>query len=313
MSVSRKTLPTFVVIGAAKSGTTSLHRYLKQHPEVFVARRREPSFFAHEGERLDFRGPGDDEWNFVTDLLTYQDLFTEAEGYRAVGEISPRYLFFERAPARIKHHIPEAHLVAILRHPVDRAYSHFLMNRDRRCEPEADFSRAIERGPERAALGWGWDWQYAGAGRYYEQLRRYYDLFPSEQIQVFLYDDFRHEPDAFYRDLFTFLGVDPSFRPDMSVQDRTAAITRSPALKSFLRRPSGVKALMKRVLPPSLAEGLKARVASWNAARPDPLPPIVRQDLFDRHFADDCARLEGLIGRDLSLWTSAASHASTPA
>src|SRR5690606_23487060 len=152
-------LPNFLVIGAAKAGTTSLHRYLGGHPEVFVPPRGEPSVFAHDAGAPRSREPGAEAWAAVADLPRYARLSAGAEGKVAVGEVSPRYLYCERWCERIKRHVPDVRLVAVLRHPVDRAYSHFLMNRDRRCEPESDFRRAIEREDERAALNWGWDWR----------------------------------------------------------------------------------------------------------------------------------------------------------
>ena len=299
------TLPNFIVIGAAKAGTTSLHRYLGEHPEIFVPSRGEPSFFAHEGQALNFIGPGDDDWSFVTDVREYRRLFVGAEGHAAVGEVSPRYLYFEQSCEKIKHYVPDARLIVILRHPVDRAYSHFLMNRDRQCEPEPDFRKAIEKEDERERLGWGWDWRYVGAGLYYEQLQRYYRLFNRDRIKVFLYDDFKNEPDKFFGDLFDFLGTDPSFRPDTTVRHREASLPRIPLLRNFLGRPNAVKSLAARVIPRPLFKGIKAEVASWNRIQPDPLFHGTRQEVFEHHFEDDCNKLEGLIGRDLSLWNLA--------
>lgn len=194
------TLPNFVVIGAAKSGTTSLREYLDQHPEVFITKRGEPSFFAHEGEQLTFCGPGDEDWthSFVTELPDYERLFDGAASFKAIGEISPRYLFFEKSAWRIAKYIPHARIIAILRHPVDRAYSHFLMNKGRNCEPALNLSVAMVQEDKRAARGWGWDWRYVGAGQYYENSSRFYERFPKDRIKVLLYDDYRDNPRDFF-------------------------------------------------------------------------------------------------------------------
>lgn len=297
------TLPNYLVIGAAKAGTTSLRSYLEQHPEVFVTARGEPSFFAHEGETLAFSGPGDDDWNgaFVTDIDVYRSLFAGAEGCRAVGEISPRYLYFEGAPERIARHVPEARLIAILRHPVDRAYSHYLMNRSRGCEPAATLPEAIAREAERQAEGWGWDWRYVGAGLYHRQLERYHARFPRERIKVLLYEDLKDQ-EAFFADLFAFLGVDPGFRPDTSVRHRKASLPKSYALQHLVKQPGPAKAALKRLVPPDTRARAKAWLASWNATAPERLDPDIRRDLFERHFAEECRRLEPLIGRSLAPW-----------
>lgn len=296
-------LPNYLVIGAAKAGTTSLRTYLDQHPEIFVTARGEPSFFAHEGETVAFTGPGDADWAkaFVTDLESYRNLFAGAEGAKAVGEISPRYLYFEKAPERIARHVPEARLIAILRHPVDRAYSHFLMNRSRGCEPAATLPEAIDKEAERAAQGWGWDWRYVGAGLYHAQMERYYARFPKERIKVFLYDDLKDQ-DAFFAELFAFLGVDPAFRPDTEVRHRKASLPKSYALQHLTKNPNAVKTVLKQLVPQSSRTRLKKWATSWNATAPERLAPEVRRDLFARYFAEDCRRLEPLIGRSLDPW-----------
>ena len=297
------TLPNYLVIGAAKAGTTSLRTYLDQHPEIFVTARGEPSFFAHEGETLAFTGPGDEEWSdaFVTDLEAYEDLFAEVRDHRAVGEISPRYLYFEKAPERIAHHVPEARLIVILRHPVDRAYSHFLMNRGRDCEPAETLSKAIGKEAEREAQGWGWDWRYVGAGLYHDQMERYYARFPREQIKVFLYEDLKDQA-AFFSETFKFLGVDADFRPDTSARSRKASLPKSYALQRLVKEPSVAKAALTRLVPVGARSRAKEWAASWNSKTPGRLAPEVRRDLFERYFAEDCRRLEPLIGRSLAEW-----------
>lgn len=296
-------LPNYLVIGAAKAGTTSLRTHLDQHPEVFVTARGEPSFFAHEGETLAFSGPGDDDWAhaFVGDLETYESLFAGAGDCKAIGEVSPRYLYFEQAAARIARHVPEVRLVAILRHPVDRAYSHFLMNRGRDCEPAGDLPEAMRREAEREAKGWGWDWRYVGAGLYHHQLERYYARFARERIKVFLYEDLEDER-VFFRELFAFLGVHPDFQPDTSVRRRQASLPASYALQRLVREPSGAKSLIKQILPATVRAKAKAWANSWNATVPERLAPEVRHDLFVRYFAEDCRLLERLIGRSLAQW-----------
>jgi len=297
------TMPNFLVIGAAKAGTTSLRTYLDQHPEIFVPGRGEPSFFAHEGETPRYKGPGDDDWNgtLFTDLAAYEALFDPVDGQAAVGEISPRYLYFEKAPERIAARIPEARLIAILRHPVDRAYSHFLMNRSRGCEPAATLAEAIELEATRAEQGWGWDWSYVGAGLYHAQLQRYFARFPPDRIKVFLYEDLKDQ-DTFFPDLFDFLGVDPDFRPDTSARHRKAQAPRSYALQQVVKQPSAAKSLVKQLVPAGARMKAREWIMSRNAVAPERLSPEVRRALFDRHFAAECRRLESLIGRSLAPW-----------
>ena len=121
--------PQFLVIGAAKSGTTSLYHWLREHPEIFVPRLKEPHFFGHGISR--YSGPGDAVLtrNSVRTLAAYGKLFSSRENGKIAGEMSTGYLFGEAAPRLIREHLPSAKLVAILRHPVDRAYSQYRMMR----------------------------------------------------------------------------------------------------------------------------------------------------------------------------------------
>ena len=116
-------MPTFLVIGAPKSGTTSLYHYVGQHPDIFVSPVKEPRFFAFEGMTLDFRGPGDEELNAsaVTSIEDYEALFQGRSTEKAIGEMSHLYLYCEGTASRIRRRIPDLKLVAVLRHTAREA------------------------------------------------------------------------------------------------------------------------------------------------------------------------------------------------
>ena len=126
-------LPNFLVIGAAKSGTTSFFTYLGQHPDIFISPVKDPNFFAFSGESpLDYH-ISDIPWvlGSVRKIENYKALFSRATFHSAIGEASGTYLFHPRAAERIYRFIPDAKLIAILRNPVDRAYSAWLMHQRR--------------------------------------------------------------------------------------------------------------------------------------------------------------------------------------
>ena len=121
-------MPNFLIIGAAKSGTTALYHSLKQHPQIYMSPVKEPRFFAFEGETPRFCGPGDDRFvrKFVTNFEDYLRLFEAVTDQIAIGEASTVYLTMsETSSRRIRHHLPHAKLIAVLRHPADRAYSQY--------------------------------------------------------------------------------------------------------------------------------------------------------------------------------------------
>ena len=310
--ISHPSLPSFLIIGAAKSGTTSLYDYLKQHPDVYMSHIKEPSYFiADEGENLHLIGPNRQpiDSGRITNLATYQALFSEATREKARGEASPKYLYFPEAAQRIKSKLPDVTIIAILRHPVERAYSNFLHHiRDGREEYE-DFAVALQEEPKRIKEGWGSEYHYRNRGFYYKQLLPYYAAFGSEAVHVFLYDDLRKDAVGVMRDIFRILGVDQGFVPDMKAQYNVSGVPKNRSLHwvyHFLKgsNRSVIKELGKRVLPRHVRDKLKNDVTQSlyrkNFVKPQLLPEV-RAEL-QHGYQEDILQLQDLIKRDLSHW-----------
>ena len=294
-------LPTFLVIGAARSGTTALHGFLAQHPDVFMTRPKEPNFFAFEGEQPDFKGPGAEFVNnSITDPEAYQRLFDAASAERARGEASPLYLYSPQAPARIRRRVPDARLVAILRNPVEQAYSHYLYARKEMIEPLADFEQALAAAPEREAAHWQPLFQYADFARYGLQLRRYLDLFPRSQVRLYRYERFVRDPLGVVQDIFRFIGVAPEFVPDVSRRANEGGIPRHPRLQSLVMRPNVASRLAGAVLPHRTRRWLRDRISRANADRPE-MPPGARARLVAA-LREDILALQEMLREDLSGW-----------
>jgi hypothetical protein len=307
------TMPTFLIIGAQKSGTTSLYEYLKEHPQIHMSPIKEPRFFAFEGERPNFRGPGDQELykDVVSDLQGYRALFQGASKEMALGEASVVYLYLPRTPERIRHYIPDVKLIAVLRNPIERAYSAFLhLTRDRK-EPLRDFGPALQAEDERIQNNWGPIWHYKQIGFYYAQMRRYYDTFEREQIRVYLYEDLSNDPKGMLKDIYEFLGVDNKFVPDVRRRHNVSGVPAHKhwyAMYTFLQSQSSIKSLVRPLLPKGLRRRLFTQVYSRISTSPQnhavvrpPLPVEVQQQLTEV-YREDILRLQGLIGRDLSNW-----------
>lgn len=298
------TMPNFIVVGAGKSGTTALYEYLDQHPQIYMSPIKETNFFALEGEQAAFRGPGVQErinsWS-VTDIEDYRALFDRASGETAIGEVCPLYLYSPKAPGRIQHHVPDVKLIAILRNPVERAYSAFthLIRDDR--EPFGDFARALEEEELRIRDNWPWIWHYKRVGFYYEQLSRYFDIFDRERIRIYLHEDLRFQPADMLPDMFRFLGVDPEFTPDVSTRHNVSGIPRSKTLHSFLMKANPIKAGIKPLIPTKLRRRLVLNVRNRNLVRAPGLSSAVRRELVEA-YRDDVLKLQELIQRDLQSW-----------
>lgn len=297
------TLPNFLILGAAKAGTTSLYKYLEQHPDVYMSSFKEPGFFAFEGEKLDFKGPGTqhriNKWT-VTNIDAYRAMFAGVKNEKAIGEATPLYLYYPQACDRIFHYIPDAKLIAMLRHPVDRAFSNYVWAVQPGAEPINNFRNALAAEPERINNNWGPRWHYKAQGFYYRQLKPYFEKFDRQQLKICLYEDFVANPVKVIKDIFQFLEIDSSFEPDLSKKHNTSQIPRSKVWQGFIEKPNPIKLLLKPLLPINFRQNLKQTVRKKNLYKPK-LEPSIRQELI-AEYREDILKLQELINRDLSHW-----------
>ncbi len=302
ISTSTGHWPTFLVIGAMKAGTTALYTAFDQHPEVFMSPVKEPNFFAFADTPPDFQAPIDQRpdgvnHTSITDADAYRALFAGAARHAERGEASHWYLYHPDAPATIQHNLPDVKLIAMLRNPVERAYSEFLHFVRDGDEPIPDFEAALDAEPERIKKNWALG-RYVDRGRYDEQIERYLDRFPREQLRVVLFDDFVDHPDAVRRDLFRFLDVDPSFEPEAR-RVNASGVPRSRWLHAALTAAKPVRDAVVPMLPDAFVDWVND-VKNRNLEKP-PMDTAVRTRLIDT-FRPHIRRLESLLDRDLSHW-----------
>jgi hypothetical protein len=294
--------PTFLIIGAMKAGTTALYTALNQHPEVYMSPVKEPNFFAFASQPPNFQAPIDQHpkgvnHTSIIDATEYRKLFAGAPAEAARGEASHWYLYHPDAPVNIEQHVPEAKLIAMLRNPVERAYSEFLHFVRDGDEPLDDFASALDAEPRRIEANWALG-RYVDRGRYDEQLERYLDQFPEEQLRIYLYDDFADEPEAVRQDLFAFIGVDPLFEPE-DRRVNVSGVPRSRWLHAVMGAVQPVRECLGPWLPDPMVDWANA-LKNQNLKKP-PMDPSVRARLIDI-FCPHVRRLETLIDRDLSRW-----------
>lgn len=295
------TLPNFLIIGSAKGGTSSLHYYLRQHPQVFMPDLKEPRFFALEGETLNFKNPDSAINHYsITTLKAYENLFADVTNEIGIGEASPLYLYSEKAARRIKHYVPDAKLIVVLRNPVDRAfscYTHLL----REGYETLSFEAALKAESERIHNNWAHLWHYREAGYYSRQLKPYFELFSPEQIKIYLFDELRKDNHAVLTDIYDFLGVDRTFMPDMTRQN-VSGMPKSRALQKFFSQKNLLRSTIQAVVPKELRHTVAAKVKAWNIDKKPALNPETRQKLL-LEYREDILQLQTLIAKDLTLWT----------
>lgn len=311
------TMPNFLIIGAPKSGTTSIYNYLKQHPQIYTSSVKEPAFFAFEGMELDGsvgpfaegaknRPPDSFKWYqervsaAITNLEDYQELFKGVTSEKAIGEASPGYMYFSISPERIHHYIPNVKLIAILRNPADRAYSALVHRAQYGLDPEADFSNILEKEDYNIDDEW-WGFNHPiRIGFYYKQLKRYYDKFSPSQIKVYLYENLENNAQSLMEDIFRFIEVDESFTPNVSQKYLISALPKNQLWHKLLTKPNPIKGLTKKLLPEKFRKPLGKSLIQQNMGKP-PKPQQVRSQLLDI-YREDITQLQELIGQDLSHW-----------
>lgn len=282
--------PNLFIVGAAKAGTTSLHRILAGHPEVAMSRIKEPHFFADVA-------PNPAMPHFVPpvkDLAAYLDLFPPRPAARFAGEASPSYLYDESAPARIKDASPQAKIVVMLRDPVERAYSHYLMD-VREGIQHLSFADALKEDSKHTDRRWNTACHlYVDLGLYGLQVRRYLEVFASEQVHLIETDDLRTSAGQTLGALARFLGIDPE--PLTSARgspQNTYAAPRSP-LTGILLRSRPVRSVARRVTPSSWRRSVRDRLLFSRAEKPA-IEATTRWALQSL-FAEDLAQLRELTG-----------------
>ena len=272
------TLPNFLIIGAAKAGTTSLYDYLRQHPEVFMPTLKEPRFFSHE--------PGRGDVSAVSTLADYEALFAGVTTEIAIGEATPHYLAHGGAPERIAATLPGVRLIAALRDPAERAFSVYQMNlRNRGVNNGVSFLQALQE-DQNLRRGYA-----TGLGRYLERFGR-------DRLRIVLFEEITGAPRATVQGLFRFLGVSQDFAPDVSKVSNPGGLPKVRAVHALLND-ARLRGLARRYLP----EGVVARgrdLRSRNLAKQTMRAEERRAAAT--LFREDILRTQDLIGRDLSAW-----------
>jgi len=291
-----KTLPNFIIVGAQKAGTTAFFSWLSQHPQIY----------------------GDEafkDFNFFLNDYYYKKLGLEwfANQFKPSNEkiIVHGYVnylyFYPQAVERLlnykKSYVPDLKLVAVLRNPIDRAYSAFWDAKKVAVETAETFEEAIKKEPEilksgtlkeKASL------TYIDHGFYFEQVRAYKEAF-GDDFKVFIFEELVKNPEPFLKEVFSWLGVDEGFTPNFEKKNESG-LPRSMFLQKLIQRfslPQGVKGLI-----PASIRGLKWKLLrEWNIKRAKypPMNPKTREYLKEL-YREDIKKLEKLINKDLSVW-----------
>jgi hypothetical protein len=298
-------LPDFFLIGAPKAGTSALHAALARHPQLFMSPVKEPKYFLCDGPPPREGGPGDShsyrEW--IWRRGDYERLFDAAPATALRGESTPFYLADADAQERIRRVVPDAKLVAILRDPVDRAYSNWAHLWADGLETVEDFVTACEREPRRIEQGWAPFWRYLSTGLYGRQLAHLYSMFPKDNVHLIRYKWLVDEPQETLNAVCRFLGVQEdvvSHVPAQNVGTYVAPSTYNRVLRSIFRGGASLGSLFPPQVWRKASVPLLWLIQRTPQHRPE-LPEAERARLVG-YFEDDVRLLEQLTGWDLGDW-----------
>lgn len=303
--------PNFLIVGAPKSGTTSLYHYLNQHPDVFLSPvRKEGRFFSGVG-RGDVYWPDFYHFDTAPEPADYQRLFTAYDGETRIGDVSPDYLSYAHLTAPRVEQIcgRGTRIIAILRQPVVRSYSHYLQNVRRDAE-FLSFAKSLEVESWREKQGWGFQWLYTKTSQYRPKLEAWMQA--CDEVLVLLQDDLHADSAGVARQIFDFLELDPietetrkryntggipADKMDIlgGTHDHRADTPFEQIHAEFVAPVSGVSGA-------SSADGVYPPIQPADVSVP-PMPPEIRAEL-DARFAPEIDQLEDLLGRSLDVWRS---------
>jgi hypothetical protein len=284
--------PSFFIVGGVKCGTTTLYSLLKKHPQVFLPELKEPHFFADitpPPEARDILCSGDP--------VKYQRLYRGAGSFPAIGDASPSYLWDESSPGRIYEVSPKAKIIVMLRDPIARAHSHYLMNVLHGHE-KLPFIQALRLDHAQPNKKFWRDRLLVDLGLYYKQVRRYFDTFGRDQVLVLLFDDLQRNPRELLSAVTQHIGVDPA-RLDESETSRSRNSYKAPKFQAAYRLATGpvAKKMWRTILPESVREWLKSTPLLYGGEKPalDEEARRFLQDIYD----PDVTLLEELLDRKL--------------
>jgi hypothetical protein len=291
--------PNFFIVGASRSGTTSLANYLGQHPDIYLSPVKEPSHFIKDYPVA------------VHNYDEYLSLFKDAGNARAIGEASTAYLFDPDAAHAIHERFQDSKIIIILRNPIDMAVSlwrYLVLNgnetksfEDAITPKEREYRKTEEFKKSCASWIWCPAYLYIERALYFNQVERYIKVFGRDHVKIYIFENFAQSPVKICQDIFTFLGVDNNYVPIVKILNESGEL-RFPMIKKLTDR-------LYTVLEPLLPLGLiiklgkLRRIIITDNQKKTLINPFTRKTL-EAIFRDDISKLESLLGYEIREWRS---------
>ncbi len=282
----------FMCVGVQKAGTSTLHDILVQHPNLKLPKLKETHHFRDDEK---FNKGKEHYFNYYFNKAGKQEFY---------GEIDPEYAYFKEAPDRIKSYFKELKIVFIIRNPVDRAYSHYLMTQRRGLENLA-FKDAILNEQERLTSHYNKiHYSYISRGYYTEQIKRFEDLFGESNVKIVLFDDLIKDTKQTVDETVNFLGLN-KFEFNYDVKSNPASEAKNKQLRDFIYKPNALKRIIGKLIPSKKLKDYLMSALNKKNLKPavtEKLESDFKKMIYQQYFVNEVESLETKLGVKLSNW-----------
>lgn len=295
--------PNLFIVGAMKSGTTSLYHYLSKHPEIFFPDVKEPHYYALNGMDELIGGNGDAKRykdTFVTSKKDYLELYRDAASFKYRGDGSAMYLYFKECASRIKKESEDARIIISIRNPLERAYSSYKhLVRDGR--EDLTFENALSVESQRIDNKYLPIWYYVQAGMYHDQIEKFYSVFGKDKVKVVLYEELKSDSQSVVSELFEFLNLSDLKKLDTSTIYNASGVPKNRTFQSIITSDHPIKKSFVKLIPKGMRDKLKSNLQSMNFQKFPSMQEETRAFLHEQ-FKEDVHKLSNLIDMDLNKW-----------
>lgn len=294
--------PNFLVVGAAKCGTTSLYGYLKQHPEVFLPEIKEGRYFSNIKDKVLNPFTNQKFVEVISNSNEYYSLFKSARG-KALGDISPDYLYyFENSIKKIKNELGDkVKIIILLRNPIDRAISSYLHTvRDGNSNISFEESVNVENSWVKKNIWFGF--YNTKQSFYYNSVKAYLDSF--RNVKVIIFEDFIRDQSVYLEEICDFLNINRTFKFSEPTFTNKTGVPKSKIIDVLIRNQFPFKKILKSILKLTLGNDLYSRkiskIRELNLKKPE-FDYKIKEKLLSL-FLEDIEKLEKLLETDLAFW-----------
>lgn len=281
----------FICVGTQKAGTSTLHDILNQHPEIKLPKLKETHFFR------------DDE-KFSKGMDYYFNYYFDNSEKKIIGEIDPEYSYFPGCAERIKQSLGTIKIIFVIRNPVDRAYSHYLMTKRRGLE-DLPFEEAIRKEQERLDSHYNKiHFSYISRGYYSTQIKHFEKIFGLENIKIVLFDDLITKTEETIVEISDFLDL-PDFEFNYNIKSNPASEAKNKQIRDFIYKPNKLKKLVGKIIPSQKLKDFIMFTLNKKNLKPVnnvKLENSEKEKIYMLYFKEEVEALEKRLNVSLSKW-----------